>query len=479
MNARIRKALVPVIITLVLWLIPTPEGLPPNAWKFFALFMGVISGLVLEPIPIGLVGFIGITIAVVLKLGPTPGKNGLISSGAAINWGLSGFSNSTVWLIFVAFMFAAGYEKTGLGRRVALFMVNKIGRSTIGLGYAIVLAEVALAPFMPSNTARSGGTLFPVIRSIPTMFNSLPDHEPRKIGAYLSWVALAGTCLTSSMFITGSVSNPLSLSLLQNAGIANVSWMQWYLGFLPVGLILFALIPLLTYWVYPPTQKGSDEVPRWASGELKKMGAPSKKELIMAATAFFALILWVGGSYFDINATTTALLALIVLILTDVLTWDDFLSAKRGWDMLAWVGTLVAMASGLKNTGFLAWCGKKAEVAMVGADPLAAVIVLVLAYFFVHYFFASLTAHATALLTLFVATGAAIPGVDAAQLALLLCFSHGIMGILTPYGTGPSPIWYGAGYISSKAFWGLGALFGTVFVSTLVLVGIPWLRFIG
>lgn len=440
--------------------------------------MGVISGLVLEPVPIGLVGFIGISIAVVLKLGPLPGKNGLVSSGAAIDWGLSGFSNSTVWLIFVAFMFAAGYEKTGLGRRVALFMVNKIGRSTIGLGYAIILAEVVLAPFMPSNTARSGGTLYPVIRNIPTMFNSLPDHEPRKIGAYLSWVALAGTCLTSSMFITGSVSNPLSLSLLQSVGIPNVSWMQWYLGFLPVGLILFALIPLLTYWVYPPTQKGSDEVPRWARGELAQMGPPSKKEHIMAGTAFFALVLWVGGSYFDINATTTALLALIVLILTNVLTWDDFLSAKRGWDMLAWVGTLVAMAGGLKNTGFLAWCGRKAEVAMLGAEPLTAVIALLVVYFFVHYFFASLTAHATALLTLFVATGAAIPGVNAVQLALLLCFSHGIMGILTPYGTGPSPIWYGAGYISSKAFWGLGALFGIVFIGTLVIVGIPWLRFI-
>jgi len=39
---------------------------------------------------------------------------------------------------------------------------------------------------------------------------------------------------------------------------------------------------------------------------------------------------------------------------------------------------------------------------------------------------------------------------------MLLCFSLGIMGVITPYATGPSPIYYGSGYISRKAFWSLG-----------------------
>lgn len=476
---KLTKGLIPIAITLIIWLLPVPAGMPAPAWQFFGLFLGVIAGLILEPVPIGLVGFIGVITASLLKIGPVPAKNGAVSAGAAINWALSGFSNSTVWLIVVAFLFAAGYEKTGLGRRVALYLVSKIGRSTLGLGYSVILTESVLAPFMPSNTARSGGTLYPILSNIPAMFDSSPEKEPRKIGAYLSWIAMAGTCLTSAMFITGSVSNPLSLSLLQTVGVAEVSWTRWFIGFLPAGILLFIIVPPVIYFVYPPTQKGSEEVPRWARSEIAQMGPMSRKEWIMAGTAFLALVLWVGGSTFKINATTTALMALIILMLTDVLNWDDFLGAKRAWDMLAWVGTLVAMAAGLKNTGFLDWCGKQAEVAMVGFDPMTAVIVLLTVYFFVHYFFASLTAHATALLTLFVATGAAMPGVDVNQLALLFCFSHGLMGILTPYGTGPSPIWYGAGYLSAKAFWGLGALTGCMYIAALLLIVLPWLRFLG
>ena len=51
----------------------------------------------------------------------------------AIKWALSGFQDGTVWLIFVAFMFALGYEKTGLGRRVALNLVRWLGKKTLGL----------------------------------------------------------------------------------------------------------------------------------------------------------------------------------------------------------------------------------------------------------------------------------------------------------------------------------------------------------
>jgi len=56
-------------------------------------------------------------------------------------------------------------------------------------------------------------------------------------------------------------------------------------------------------------------------------------------------------------------------------------------------------------------------------------------------------------------------------LALLLVGSLGLMGILTPYATGPSPIWYGAGYISQAKWWTLGAIFGAVYLVALVGLG--------
>ncbi len=111
-------------------------------------------------------------------------------------------------------MFAMGYDKTGLGKRISLILVSKMGKSTLGLGYAIALSDFLLAPFMPSNTARSGGTIFPIVKNIPILYDSTPEKDPRKIGAYISWVALASTCVTSSMFSTAMATNVLANSLL-------------------------------------------------------------------------------------------------------------------------------------------------------------------------------------------------------------------------------------------------------------------------
>ncbi|PYU23218.1 MAG: hypothetical protein DMG30_12545, partial [Acidobacteria bacterium] len=127
---------------------------------------------------------------------------------------LSGFANGTVWLIFAAYIFSLGYTKTGLGKRIALLLIRAMGRRTLGLGYAIALADLALSPFMPSNTARSGGTLFPILRNIPELYGSLPnDESARNIGAYLMYTALAVTCVTSSMFVTALAPNVLAADL--------------------------------------------------------------------------------------------------------------------------------------------------------------------------------------------------------------------------------------------------------------------------
>jgi L-tartrate/succinate antiporter len=187
------KALVPIVVGATLLFLPIPEGLKPNAWYYFALFVAVIIALILEPIPAAAVGLIGVTAATI-----TPWV--AAKPADSIKWALSGFQDGTVWLIFVAFMFALGYEKTGLGRRVALNLVKSLGKKTLGLGYAVALADLVLAPFTPSNTARSGGTIFPVIKNIPPLYGSEPGPTARKIGSYLMWTAFATTCFERDVF---------------------------------------------------------------------------------------------------------------------------------------------------------------------------------------------------------------------------------------------------------------------------------------
>ncbi|MGB8436951.1 MAG: anion permease [Burkholderiales bacterium] len=478
------KAVAPVAVAIIIALIPAPEGLPPHAWYFFAIFVGVIVGLMFEPLPGGAIGLIGVTLVTVLApwvlYGPQElAKPGFKSYNAALAWALSGFSNTTVWLIFAAFMFALGYEKTGLGRRIALMLVKGMGRKTLTLGYAVTIADLLLAPFTPSNTARSGGTVYPVIRNLPALYDSKPnDPSARRIGSYIMWVAIAATCVTSSMFLTALAPNLLAIELVNKTAKVSFTWMQWFTAFAPVGILLLVLIPLVTYWIYPPEVKQGDEVPAWAGTELARMGRFSTREVLLGFLVVIALLLWIfGGGY--INATTAALVVISLMLLLKVVTWDDITSNKAAWNTLAWFATLVALADGLNRTGFVKWFANFVAAHMTGFSPTVAMLALVLIFFFGHYLFASVTAHVTALLPVMLAVGSTIPGMNMPQYALALCLTLGIMGVISPYATGPSPVYYGSGYLPSADYWKLGAVFGVIFIAAFVLLGLPWMKMVG
>ncbi len=467
MKSFIWKSTLPVLLGIIIALLPAPQGLTLTAWYYFAIFAAVILALILEPIPAAAIGFIGVFLVAVLGLaGPKPSDS--------IRWALSGFSNTTVWLIFGAFMFALGYEKTGLGKRIALVLVEFLGKRTLGLGYAIAFSDLIIAPFTPSNTARSAGTIFPVIRNIPGLYGSAPGETTRKIGAYIMWTAFATTCVTSSMFITSLAPNLLALELVNKTAKISISWTEWFTGFLPVGIILFSVLPYLIYKIYPPEIKSSGEVQAWAKQELVKMGKFTRKELVMALLAILALTLWIFGGKI-VDATTVAGVVISLMVITGIVAWDDILSNKAAWNVLVWFATLVAMADGLNRVGFVTWFAKSASVLLTGMSPIVIMVSLVAIFFVVHYMFASITAHVTAVLPVMLAAGALVPGIPVKVFALLLCYSLGIMGVISPYATGPGPVYFGSAYVNRKDFWILGLIFGLIFLAVLLAVGTPYL----
>jgi len=455
--------IVPIAVLFVLWFLPAPQGLTIEGWHFLAVFLAVIIGLVIEPVPAALVGLVGVSVVALIGLaGKTPAAN--------VKWALSGFSNSIIWLIFAAFMFAMGYQKTGLGKRISLVMIKYMGKSSLGLGYAVAFADLVLAPFMPSNTARGGGTIYPIAINIPIIFNSTPEHEPRKMGAYITWIAMTATCVTSSMFLTALAPNLLAVDLIAKGANITIEWGAWAKIMIPLMLPLFLITPLLVYWIYPPTQKTSPEAPAWAKEELKRMGKISLKEILMALFAGLALILWIFGKELKVDATMAAISIVAAMVLTRVITWDDVIGNKPAWNIFVWFATLVALASGLNDVGVLKWIGKGTEVYLSGLTPTMLMISMIVFFFVLHYFFASLTAHTTALLPIFIVIAAKLIAPDQLMTFMILLTSTiGLMGIITPYGTGPSPIWYGAGYISQGKWWALGAIFALIFMSVLLL----------
>jgi L-tartrate/succinate antiporter len=467
----------PLVCGGILAVLPTPAGLTPGAWHYFALFTTILIGLITEPIPATAVAFVGITAAAVLGLPFTAAQSANPSfqlPAEAVKWVLAGFSNGTVWLIFAAFVFAMGYEKTGLGRRLALLMVKSLGSRTLGLGYAVAFSDLVLSPFTPSNTARSAGTVYPVIRNIPELYGSQPGPTARRIGAYLMYVAFATTCVTSSMFITALAPNLLILEMVKKATGVEVTWGEWALGFLPVGGLLVLTLPWILYKFYPPEIRTSAEVPQWAEQQLKTMGRVTRRELTMAALALVALSLWIfGGDYID--ATLVAIGGVSLMLVTGVVTWDEITGNKPAWNVLAWFATLVVLADGLNRVGFVGWIGKWTAAALSGYPPLVVMTLLVALFFLIHYMFAGLTAHTTAVLPVVLAAGVSVPGLPVKTFIMMLGYCLGIMGILTPFATGPAPLYYGCGFIERKDFWKLGFIYGLLFLVLMLLICTPWL----
>jgi L-tartrate/succinate antiporter len=254
----------------------------------------------------------------------------------------------------------------------------------------------------------------------------------------------------------------------------NVTWVDWFVGFLPVGLVLFGLVPLLVYLIYRPTLTASGEVPLWARAELERLGGIKRSEVVMALLVTVALAVWILGSRW-VSPTTTALLVFCLMLLTRIVEWDDVLGARQAWNALVWFATLVTLADGLNRVGFLAWFAVGTVGALAPLPVLAKIVGIVLAFFVAHYMFASLTAHTTALLAPFLAVVAASPDLPLRPLSLLLCYTLGLMGVLTPYATGSAPIYYASGYITRREFWRLGAIFGAIYLAVLLGLGLPYL----
>ncbi|HEX5138889.1 MAG TPA: SLC13 family permease, partial [Planctomycetota bacterium] len=219
----------PFVLALGIWLAPVPAGLTAQAWHLFAVFVSAIAAVLLGAFPLITAAMFAVA-AVVLT--------GTLSAAAAF----SGFANSSVLLVVVAFLVAQAVVKSGLGRRVSLLMVSRMGGSPLGLAYSIVLTDAAIAPAFPSNTAR-GGVLFPVVLSVAQGAGSHPqDAQGRRLGGYLMFCTMASLAASSALWMTATSANPIGVQIARQAGL-EIDFGTW---------VLAAAVPAFTALVLLP-----------------------------------------------------------------------------------------------------------------------------------------------------------------------------------------------------------------------------------
>jgi anion transporter len=462
---RLFYSLLALGIVLVLWFMPTPSGLKPQAWHLFAVFFGTIVAFITQPMPTGpiaLISFVGVVLTQI------------VPASEALGY----FSNSNTWLIVSAFIYARGFIKTGLGRRIAFLLTKAFGDSTIKLAYSLSLSDLIMAPAVPSNTARAGSVLFPILRSLCTTFKSEPGETSRKIGAFLVQSVFQCNAVTSATFLTAMAANPMVAELAGKTLNVKITWGSWLLGAIVPAIISLLVIPLFLFKVYPPEIKKTPEARVMAEEELAKMGAPSFAEKVMLAVFVLSLAFWSTSQYTGLDTVIIALTAISVLLVTDVLEWNDVASEKTAWDTFVWASIVLGLAGSLVKVGFITWFAKGIGASISGIDGFYALAILLVAYMYAHYGFASLSAHVSAMYAAFIAVAAAA-GVPPLLAALSLGYLSSLCAGLTHYSTGPAPLYFGAGYVDQATWWKLGFMTSLLHLVIWVGLGSLWWKVLG
>ena len=450
----------------VLWFSPVPQGVEPHAWHLLAVFIATIASFLLRPMPMG--PMVLLAIVVLAATGTTDLKQLL-----------AGFGDKTVWLVVAAFLIAGTVERTGFGRRVALFLVQRLGGSTRGLGYSLCLSELVLGPVVPSNTARGGGILAPIMRSLALSLDSHPNPETRgRAGTYLALVGAHANLITATMFLTAMAANPLVAKAAKDVLDIEFSWGMWALGGLVPGLCGLALLPWWIGWLAPPEMQDTREAQKTARRKYEEMGRWTRNQVLTGGVCVLLITLWSTQSLHGMGTTLVAWVGVLVFLFSGVDTWKEIVENDSAWDCLLWLGGLLAMANALKSEGIVDWFGQTMQTQVAGLSGIAVVLALGLIYFYSMYGFSMLTAHISALVGAFFGVALAAGAPPLLTVAVFAYFSS-LCACVTNYSTGPVIIYFGLGFVETGKWFRVGFFVSLFHLAIWLGIGLPWWKALG
>ncbi len=443
---------------------PVPAGLTAEAWKLFAVYCAAILGLIIRP------AVESIVLLAVVAMG---------SFILPVGKMLSGFGNSTVWMVFSAFLISQAFADTGLGKRVAHIMIGRFGKSALGLVYSAALTDLLLSPATPSNTARSGGIVYPIFRNVAGALGSEPGATGRKIGSFLTLAMYGISMTTSSLFITACAPNALMVSFAKNILKVDVSWIQWAVALFLPGILMLAVVPYIIYKLYPPEMKAIDNAEAMSKQGLAELGPVSVKEKLLMLFFGLAIVGWSTGSITKIDATTIALAFFSLCTIFKLISWDSVLANKGAWSTLMWYGGIIGIANALAGAKFFTWLADitAKNVQLAGYNAYIVLFVLLVVSLLVRYVFASMGAYVGAFIPVLFALGL-VAQAPVLPLVFLISASAAYGCLLTHYGGAVGPVLFGTGYVDQKTWWKVGAILVAVNVVVYMTLGLGYWKVI-
>lgn len=466
-----------VLIGVLVWLLPLGDGITVAQHKMLAITAGMVVAWITTSINFA-VSAIALSALLYFVVGnPT----GATKAGALIrtpSFAVSGFSNVGLWFMATSFVISISVMKTGLARRIALWLLSKLGGKPGGTVLATMAANLALAPLTPANTARAAAML-PIVEGINEAYGVKPGKS--NFGKVITLATTFASNITASAFLTGAAPGPISIAIIAAAAgmSAKLSWGYWAALALPVNVIIL----LLTY-VYLvrafPFEKDLRVDPGYPRAELAKMGPLSAAE--KKALLYFGLTvaLWATDFLHHFNASMIGFVAAFVAMAPGigVLDWRDF-QEKMPWDLFVYFGGALTLADALNSSKAVDWLMQRllthlhlASLGFVGA------VVLTMGFaIFAHVIFSTSTATAAVLMPV-VVSFARTQGWDITSFALPMAFLMPY-ALFFPFNTMPNIIIYGAGHYTvaeqAKTAFPIGLMAWAVFI----VAALTWWRWLG
>jgi len=422
-----------IVITLVaLWALnwPTP-GLEAKGRIPLVVFLWSVALWILRPIPEYLTAILGAAVMILLKV---PGKEVL-----------GGFADPVWWMVTFACILGAAIATTGLGRRIAYTIMDKLGTSPLRLLYGTTMTNNVLAPFTPSNTAR-GAILYGVTEGI---CDALGLKAGEKKGDHtLTLANLYINTTNTNMFLTAMGGNALFVALLEKMTGHRVMWSDWFIAaFVPM-LPVVLLLPYIVYRLFPPRESEWVRGREFVREQVSRLGPPSRAEKATLVIMLVTLALWATELVHKVPSTTVSFFMAIMLLFPGIgaVSWKD-VEKHMPWPMLLWLGFAMGMAGVVNSTGGFKWLVGRFFASSPWVQSLAFapfMLVVILAIIFIHPLFSGMNAMGMIVIPVVVQLATA-RGFDPFVAGFLATLAVTTAAFFLPFNSAPNLIFYGSG----------------------------------
>ena len=324
-----------ILVGIVTLLVPTPEGLTPQAKNLAGVFVMAIVLWVTEPLPIAVSSLLVIVLLVVF---------GVTTPGAAI------VASMTPVFFFVLAMYciAQVVVDSGLARRFALTLLTRAGSDSrrVVLAFMVGAALMSMVVSDVPVAAVWMSMALPLLARVAPVPGASQFAKALMIGIpFAAFIGGVGTPAGSSI-------NILGLFQIQQFGKVEVSFLQWMTIGIPMVIVLTPVAWCVLVWWFKPEMASVGD-PAELRAEHRALGAWSASEKKVAGLLGLMIVLWIASSWFRVIDTTIVALAGAILMFApgmNLLTWQH---AQRsiGWDILLLVGGVTSLGAAAGATG--------------------------------------------------------------------------------------------------------------------------------